>query len=84
MKLITDIPAEWKNISSLFVALGDEQRQRILLAFVTTPTLAPISTGASAAARARRRVRRAYRMVNCLKQHEPRWHPCAERRLSRH
>jgi DNA-binding transcriptional ArsR family regulator len=33
MKLITDIPNEWKNISSLFVALGDEQRQRILLAF---------------------------------------------------
>lgn len=33
MKLIADIPAEWKKISSLFVALGDEQRQRILLAF---------------------------------------------------
>ena len=33
MKLIADIPSEWKNISSLFVALGDEQRQRILLAF---------------------------------------------------
>jgi predicted transcriptional regulator len=33
MKLIADIPNEWKNISSLFVALGDEQRQRILLAF---------------------------------------------------
>ena len=33
MKTITDIPTEWKNISSLFVALGDEQRQRILLAF---------------------------------------------------
>ena len=33
MKLISDIPTEWKNISSLFVALGDEQRQRILLAF---------------------------------------------------
>ena len=33
MKLIIDIPTEWKNISSLFVALGDEQRQRILLAF---------------------------------------------------
>ncbi len=33
MKLITDIPTEWKNISSLFIALGDEQRQRILLAF---------------------------------------------------
>ena len=33
MKLIADIPAQWKNISTLFVALGDEQRQRILLAF---------------------------------------------------
>ncbi len=33
MNLIADIPNEWKNISSLFVALGDEQRQRILLAF---------------------------------------------------
>ena len=33
MKLITEIPNEWKNISSLFVALGDEQRQRLLLAF---------------------------------------------------
>jgi DNA-binding transcriptional ArsR family regulator len=33
MKLITEIPQEWKNISDLFIALGDEQRQRILLAF---------------------------------------------------
>ena len=33
MKLIADIPTQWKNISTLFVALGDEQRQRILLAF---------------------------------------------------
>ena len=33
MKTIADIPNEWKSISSLFVALGDEQRQRILLAF---------------------------------------------------
>ncbi len=33
MKLITEIPDEWKNISDLFVALGDEQRQRVLLAF---------------------------------------------------
>ncbi len=33
MKLIIDIPNEWKNISSLFVALGDEQRQRLLLTF---------------------------------------------------
>ena len=33
MNLITEIPIEWKNISELFIALGDEQRQRILLAF---------------------------------------------------
>lgn len=33
MKPITEIPQEWKNISDLFIALGDEQRQRILLAF---------------------------------------------------
>ena len=33
MMLITEIPNEWKNISALFIALGDEQRQRILLAF---------------------------------------------------
>ena len=33
MNLITEIPIEWKNISKLFIALGDEQRQRILLAF---------------------------------------------------
>ena len=33
MNLINEIPPEWKNISSLFVALGDEQRQRLLLAF---------------------------------------------------
>ena len=33
MKLITEIPNEWKSISSLFVALGDEQRQRLLLTF---------------------------------------------------
>ena len=33
MKQIIEIPNEWKNISSLFVALGDEQRQRLLLAF---------------------------------------------------
>lgn len=33
MKEIQDIPNEWKSISDLFVALGDEQRQRILLAF---------------------------------------------------
>ena len=33
MIVITDIPSEWKNISALFIALGDEQRQRILLSF---------------------------------------------------
>lgn len=33
MIAIDKIPNEWKSISSLFVALGDEQRQRILLAF---------------------------------------------------
>jgi DNA-binding transcriptional ArsR family regulator len=33
MKDIKDIPNEWKAISDLFVALGDEQRQRILLTF---------------------------------------------------
>ncbi len=33
MKLVAEIPKEWKNISELFVALGDEQRQRVLLAF---------------------------------------------------
>lgn len=33
MKLITDIPAEFKNTAAIFIALGDEHRQRILLAF---------------------------------------------------
>jgi predicted transcriptional regulator len=33
MKQIIDIPNEWQDISDLFVALGDSQRQRILLAF---------------------------------------------------
>lgn len=33
MRQIAEIPGEWKNISNLFVALGDAQRQRILLAF---------------------------------------------------
>ena len=28
-----DIPEVWKNISKVFAALGDEQRQRLLLAF---------------------------------------------------
>ena len=27
------LPAEWRDVSALFVALGDEQRQRILLTF---------------------------------------------------
>ncbi len=27
------LPAEWKNMSRVFVALGDEHRQRILLLF---------------------------------------------------
>jgi len=30
---IQAIPEEWTSISKLFVALGDEQRQRLLLAF---------------------------------------------------
>lgn len=30
---IQKIPAEWLDVSDLFVALGDEQRQRILLTF---------------------------------------------------
>jgi len=33
MKQIIEIPSQWKNISELFIALGDEQRQRSLLAF---------------------------------------------------
>ncbi|HSR02959.1 MAG TPA: winged helix-turn-helix transcriptional regulator [Methylophilaceae bacterium] len=33
MKELKDIPSEWQNISALFVAIGDEQRQRILLSF---------------------------------------------------
>lgn len=31
--LINALPDEWRNVSSMFVALGDEQRQRILLTF---------------------------------------------------
>lgn len=27
------LPAEWRDVSDLFVALGDEQRQRIVLSF---------------------------------------------------
>jgi DNA-binding transcriptional ArsR family regulator len=33
MNIVTDIPQAWINISKLFIALGDEQRQRILLSF---------------------------------------------------
>lgn len=33
MKEITSIPHEWQDTSALFIALGDEQRQRILLTF---------------------------------------------------
>lgn len=33
MKTITEIPAAWEDTSDLFLALGDEHRQRILLAF---------------------------------------------------
>lgn len=33
MKNIANMPPEWKNTSELFLALGDEHRQRILLAF---------------------------------------------------
>jgi predicted transcriptional regulator len=33
MKVIGQIPSEWKNIGDLFIALGDAHRQRILLAF---------------------------------------------------
>jgi len=30
---IQNLPVEWRDVSDLFVALGDEQRQRILLTF---------------------------------------------------
>ena len=33
MKTLVHIPQAWKEVSDLFVALGDEHRQRILLAF---------------------------------------------------
>ncbi|OAM52046.1 transcriptional regulator [Methylovorus sp. MM2] len=33
MKTIETIPSDWSGTSKIFVALGDEQRQRILLAF---------------------------------------------------
>ena len=31
--LIQALPDEWQDVSGMFVALGDEQRQRILLTF---------------------------------------------------
>ena len=33
MIIIADIPADFKNTANIFVALGDEHRQRMLLAF---------------------------------------------------
>ncbi len=33
MKSITDMPIEFKDTAAIFIALGDEHRQRILLAF---------------------------------------------------
>ncbi|MFA6178677.1 MAG: helix-turn-helix domain-containing protein [Candidatus Methylopumilus sp.] len=33
MKIIVEIPGDFKDTSALFIALGDEHRQRILLAF---------------------------------------------------
>jgi predicted transcriptional regulator len=33
MKSIADIPIEFKDTADIFIALGDEHRQRILLAF---------------------------------------------------
>lgn len=33
MKKIVDIPVGFKNTAEIFIALGDEHRQRILLAF---------------------------------------------------
>lgn len=33
MKTLKQIPQAWKEVSDLFVALGDEHRQRILLTF---------------------------------------------------
>ena len=32
-KQSSTIPTEWRDVADLFVALGDEQRQRILLTF---------------------------------------------------
>ncbi|MDD2832605.1 MAG: metalloregulator ArsR/SmtB family transcription factor [Methylotenera sp.] len=33
MKSVADIPKEFKDTAAIFIALGDEHRQRILLAF---------------------------------------------------
>ncbi len=33
MKCIAEIPADFKDTADIFIALGDEHRQRILLAF---------------------------------------------------
>ena len=33
MNEIKELPTAWKNISDLFIAIGDEQRQRLLLSF---------------------------------------------------
>lgn len=33
MKLIANIPSDFKNTAGIFIALGDEHRQRILLTF---------------------------------------------------
>ncbi len=33
MKFITGIPADFKNTAHIFIALGDERRQRMTLAF---------------------------------------------------
>jgi len=33
MKRVTEIPSSFKNTADIFIALGDEHRQLILLAF---------------------------------------------------
>ena len=33
MKSVTEIPVSFKNTAAIFIALGDEHRQRMLLAF---------------------------------------------------
>lgn len=32
-KYLDEMPQEWQDVSAIFVALGDEQRQRIVLTF---------------------------------------------------